>query len=247
MEHPDIAGTLKEFRMRNDLEQEDLARLLETTQQTVSNWESGTIPRAKALRRINHLVRNYQPGLPFPPVPEKRRLHSAVTEVHEIGVQEERIPFMEAKARFRLNTEATPYAEEFISATIAELGPDTPFNTRTAIRYQGLRFEADFLSDNVCAEIKTSPRGPMSRTFLDNGIYQLITLRNVFERLNQQRKHFALFILQKEFPARVMVHLLSSAALHNIHVFAVSSPAEAAEILRELEAGKLQDDEFGDY
>ena len=53
----DIGSVLKELRHTQRWEQADLARQLGTTQQSVSKWESGTLPRAGALKRINDLLR----------------------------------------------------------------------------------------------------------------------------------------------------------------------------------------------
>lgn len=60
----DIAQLLKDVRRQQHWEQEDLAKRLDTSQQTVSNWENGTLPRAGALRRINELLGE----LKLPPV-----------------------------------------------------------------------------------------------------------------------------------------------------------------------------------
>ena len=52
----DIARLLKDLRRQERWEQDDLAKRLGTSQQTVSNWENGTLPRAGALRKLNDLL-----------------------------------------------------------------------------------------------------------------------------------------------------------------------------------------------
>lgn len=52
-----IGMVLKELRHAQRWEQADLARLLGTTQQSVSKWEQGTLPRAGMLKKINDLLR----------------------------------------------------------------------------------------------------------------------------------------------------------------------------------------------
>ena len=47
---------LKDLRRQERWEQDDLAKRLGTSQQTVSNWENGTLPRAGALRKLNDLL-----------------------------------------------------------------------------------------------------------------------------------------------------------------------------------------------
>jgi transcriptional regulator with XRE-family HTH domain len=54
----DISGIIKQLRRSQDWEQADLARELGTTQQAVSKWEAGTLPRAGALKKINALLRS---------------------------------------------------------------------------------------------------------------------------------------------------------------------------------------------
>lgn len=44
----DIGSVLKALRHAQRWEQADLAKQLGTTQQSVSKWESGTLPRARA-------------------------------------------------------------------------------------------------------------------------------------------------------------------------------------------------------
>ncbi len=58
----DIANVIKDLRRKQAWEQDDLAKRLGTSQQTVSNWESGTLPRAAALLKINALLKDV--GLP---------------------------------------------------------------------------------------------------------------------------------------------------------------------------------------
>jgi transcriptional regulator with XRE-family HTH domain len=53
----DIGTILKRLRRTQQWEQADLARELGTTQQSVSKWEAGTLPRAGALKKINALLR----------------------------------------------------------------------------------------------------------------------------------------------------------------------------------------------
>lgn len=53
----DIANVIKDLRASQHWEQEDLAKRLGTSQQTVSNWEAGTMPRASALTKINALLK----------------------------------------------------------------------------------------------------------------------------------------------------------------------------------------------
>lgn len=52
----DIAKILKDIRKTKDWDQQEIARRLGTTQQTISNWEQGAMPRASAIKRINRLL-----------------------------------------------------------------------------------------------------------------------------------------------------------------------------------------------
>jgi transcriptional regulator with XRE-family HTH domain len=52
----DIVHILKQLRQTQGWDQSDLAKQLGTTQQTVSNWESGKLPRPSALKKINVLL-----------------------------------------------------------------------------------------------------------------------------------------------------------------------------------------------
>lgn len=44
-----LADRLVAYRKARELTQDDVAGMLDTTQQTVANWESGTMPRPMAL------------------------------------------------------------------------------------------------------------------------------------------------------------------------------------------------------
>ena len=48
----DIENVIKELRRKEGWEQDDLAKRLGTTQQTISNWENGSLPRLGALKKL---------------------------------------------------------------------------------------------------------------------------------------------------------------------------------------------------
>jgi transcriptional regulator with XRE-family HTH domain len=53
----DIANVIRELRAKMQWDQEDLASRLGTSQQSISNWETGSLPRASALAKINALLK----------------------------------------------------------------------------------------------------------------------------------------------------------------------------------------------
>lgn len=52
----DIAKVIKDIRKKKNWDQEHLAQHLGTTQQTISNWETGAMPRAHMLRKLSALM-----------------------------------------------------------------------------------------------------------------------------------------------------------------------------------------------
>lgn len=267
----DLAQTLKDFRAANSLEQEDLAKLLETTQQTVSNWEGGTMPRSGALKRINHLLATYKQGeLPLPWVPSPK-LNPAITEIHEVPVQEQMQFARYSKSRAepelgegRIKTEyetrravaeslgsiagehPVTFERDFMQQLADHLPVTRQFEIQAAVDYQGLRMRADYLSAKVCAEFKMNAR-MMSIFPIELGIHQLSTLRRIFERKGEPRVVYVLFIVTKdpEHRPRILNRILTSATLHDVHVFIVHTPEECAQMIEELETGKYED--YEDY
>lgn len=264
----DIANTLKEFRRDNELEQEDLAKLLDTTQQTVSNWESGTMPRSAALNRINHLLKTYRKGEDQTPWVAPT-YHPSITEIHEIPVdrrlQRQRLdalrnaaahgaPVSEYDHRIPRPEKIKPILEDGPAAFendfmhhLADILPVTrPFEIDARVDYPGLRLRADYLSSKVCAEIKINVR-TMTPFPLEIGIYQLSTFRRVFERKGEPRTVYALFLVAKDpdHRPRLLNRILASAALHDVQVFVVHTPEECAQLIEELETGKYED--YEDY
>ena len=269
----DLAQTLKEFRQANGLEQDDLATLLDTTQQTVSNWESGTMPRSAALNRINHLLKTYKKG-EVPPAWEPPTYHPAVTEIHEIPVDKE-------KQRQRLDVlrnaaahgqikgehetraymaqsmartiERSPRAEEyryietFRERVFSKLPPTLSYERDAMVGFHGVRTRADYLTARVCAEIKYSTH-PGSSPVFDLGIHQLNTIREIHRRHGEQRAIYLLVVVTIDISGAQhrTNRLLNLAALHDIQLFITTSPEECAELLVALESGTTPEEDFLD-
>ncbi len=65
-----ISQQLIAYRKANKLTQEDVAALMDTTQQTVANWERGTMPRPMALVGILAMLETGE--APSPPPREQQ-------------------------------------------------------------------------------------------------------------------------------------------------------------------------------
>lgn len=270
----DLAQTLKDFRRDNGLEQDELAKLLETTQQTVSNWESGTMPRSAALNRINHLLKTYKKGeAPSPWV--RPTYHPAITEIHEIPVDEEVQRKRLDSLREQRNAQAhgqvmdeketrmyvaqslnriierpatdTGFVHRFRAALFAALPPEIEYERDAMVRFQGVQTRADYLSDKVCAEIKGSSH-PSNSPIFDLGIHQLNTIREIHRRLDELRPIYLLIVAATEtsMPGRTN-RLLNLAALHDIQIFVATTPEEAAGLIIGLELGSSAEDDFIDF
>lgn len=241
----DIANTLKEFRQQHSMEQDELARLLETTQQTVSNWENGTMPRASALRRINHLLTTYRVGEGAKPLPEKPVLNPAISEIHEIRVKSEyetkrgvaealgtvaERPVRELQSTEALLNEARNAEEAFFVVLSQELS----FEREARIEFQGYRTRIDYLDADVCAEFKYLPVravsfGPPTR-FVEYAVQQLVTNRRILEMIGQPRKIFALVMCFPTLPTNTMRfnRLITLATLHDVRLVIGQTPEQCA-------------------
>lgn len=219
----DIATTLKEFRQEHGLEQEDLAKLLDTTQQTVSNWESGTMPRTNALRRINHVLATYQKGVGAAPYVEPPRIQgdgyptfaSTMIPKEEIALRNHADNTGPVRVKSEYETRRA-VAESLASTTgpsnNAEriallrsmrqdfeeklsdlLDKSIEFQLEATVDFQSLRQRADYLSPRVCAEIKIPHR--FDYMIAESGVHQLLTMREILKRNNQAREYFVLILV----------------------------------------------------
>lgn len=266
----DIAAALKEFRQEQGLEQDDLAKLLDTTQQTVSNWESGgTMPRANALKRINHVLATYKPGIGPAPYVEPPRIQGngyptfASTmipkediairnaEAHGVRVKSEyetRRAVAESLASIADPAERMAFIrsrrQEFEQQLVAALGPDVEFMVNAPVDFQALRLRADYLSPKVCAEIKTVTEPRHANMGVEQGIHQLTTLRAVLKHNNQPREYFILVVVLSSgagMRPMALSRIITLASLHDVHVFISGSAEETAQILTELETCTIEE------
>jgi len=267
----DIATALKDFRKEHGLEQDDLAKMLDTTQQTVSNWESGgTTPRATALRRINHVLATYRPGIGPEPYVEKPRpqgdgyptfsstmipreeLAIRNAEAHGVTVKgeyETRRTVAEALASIadsKSNTERITLMrsmrQEFERQLSDLMDKSIDFKLDATVDFQSLRQRADYLSPRVCAEIKMPVR--FDYMIAESGVHQLLTLREILKRNNQEREYFVLILLATPgagMRPMALSRIVTLASIHDVHVFITGSAEETAQILSELEKGTVED------
>lgn len=266
----DIATALKEFRQEHGLEQEELAKMLDTTQQTVSNWESGgTMPRANALKRINHVLATYRPGVGPAPYVEPPRIQgdgyptfaSTMIPKEELAVRNATAHGIKVKSEYEtrravaesLAAIADPgerfalmrsRRQEFEQQMIASLGHGIEFMVNAPVDFQALRLRADYLSPKVCAEIKTINEPKHVNMGVEGGIHQLTTLRAVLKHNNQPREYFVLIMVVSPgagLRPMALSRLVTLASLHDVHVFITGSAEETAQILTELETCSIDE------
>lgn len=259
----DIATTLKEFRSEHGLEQEDVARMCETTQQTVSNWETGTVPRSAALRKINHMLVNYRPGKTLDPIAPKPTFDPRIVEVHEIEVRSEH-ETRHAMAKALVDLTAPPGARhsptleahretqlKFEDALARELGGKVEYRFGARIEHQAIRYSVDYLSDKICAELKIAfdPRNSWQR--IENGILRLVVIREILKREGRGPEKFMLVLVEigKSSTERTLAinRAYSLASLLGIELLISFSPEDAAEALADIELGRVLDDPPPDY
>jgi len=242
----DIAAALKEFRQQNNLEQDDLARMLDTTQQTVSNWEKGTVPRAGALRRIAHMLRNYEGGKPLPPLPSKPVFDASITEIHEVapGFQSPPDPpQLETTPRLSLHHQRQHAQNRFEQELEARLlANGVAFEQDARAQHAGVTFHADYLSERVCAEFRYLPAHVhFSFRFVDMGLFQLSTLRKIHRRSGQERDYYVLLLLYNVadgINTRILSRATALAMLDDIHTIVAHDPEQAAAALLDIETGR---------
>lgn len=266
----DIATALKEFRQEHGLEQEELAKMLDTTQQTVSNWESGgTMPRANALKRINHVLATYRPGVGPAPYVESPRIQgdgyptfaSTMIPKDELAVRNATAHGINVKSEYEtrrtvaesLASIADPAErmalmrsrrQEFEQQIVAGLGPGVEFMVNAPVDFQALRLRADYLSPKVCAEIKTITEPKNINMGVEHGIHQLTTLRAVLKHNNQPREYFVLVVVLSSgagMRPMALSRIVTLASLHDVHVFITGSAEETAQILTELETSTIEE------
>lgn len=228
----DIANVLKEFRQRTGLEQSDLALKLGVTQQTVSNWESGTVPRPTAMRRIQALVSEQGMEVPFAHmVQAQQQIQTPPPNTIRLGVDN---PLMVRNRAFE--TELFDLLSENIE-----------FETYAKAEMNGVRMRVDYLSPKVCAEIK-HVRHPGMSSLIDLGILQLSTVRKIHERSSHLRKHYVLLIvpIDPATPVR-STRVFNLAALHDISAVIAFTPEQCAAILTDFEKDRFVDDLIDDY
>lgn len=174
----DIAQTLKEFRQAHGLEQDDLAKLIGTTQQTISNWEGGTMPRAMALRKINHVISTYRAGEALQPQADKPKLDPHITEIHEVPIgdvaQLARYSPTRSDPAIKTELETAHRVAESLKEAMKEHGPrmapplsiqferqfvealpdDLKQNCGRKVAIHGHMYRFDYCSDKIVAELE---------------------------------------------------------------------------------------------
>lgn len=220
-----VSTALKEFRQEHGLEQEDLAKLLDTTQQTVSNWESGgTMPRANALKRINHVLSTYRPGvgpLPYVEPPRiqgdgyptfsstmipKEELAIRNAEAHGVTVKSEyetRRTVAESLASIAKEPARSPLiARKIFESQIEALLPrELNIVCNSTFAHYGLRTRIDFLNENIACNITLPvlPSEPSRSGFylyrtVEMHAMRLMTARSIQRLQGLERKVYAIIV-----------------------------------------------------
>ena len=268
-----IATALKEFRKEHGMEQDDLAKLLGTTQQTISNWESGTMPRANALKRISQVLASYErshvstgpqnelaAGLPALEKQSEKPLEKPVdkaSEAYAFPWPEFIVSSADPQNIVVSRTHTNALDDEVIgrrwytelrNSLTEALGNTVEFTMDAPISFQSLRQRADYLSNKVCAEIKCVKQPRNAFMAAERGIYTLATLREMLERNNTPRQHYILVVVFTSGGGLLSLsRLMALAALHKVDVFVASSASEAARLLAKLENGQFDDPQDQDY
>lgn len=263
----DLATALKEFRQQHALEQADVARLLETTQQTVSNWENGTVPRSGTLRKISHLIATYQKGLPLDPVPPKPVFDPAISAIHDIRVKSEIETRREvAQSLEKVLREPLPRfgsPRQDITERIASLlPPDLEFKTDQALEYQGLRRRVDFDNGNVVCNVTTAlaasavsasedPRriGLNVLRAVELNAMRLITVRAMHRLTQGERRIYAILVKVEEDVMRQanLSQPMTLAAVHDLRLVLFTTAQQAADSLLLLANEAKEIPEFPDF
>jgi transcriptional regulator with XRE-family HTH domain len=254
----DLATTLKDFRRDNGLEQDDLAKLLDTTQQTVSNWESGTMPRTGALKKITHLLNNYKKDgytAPSTPAPAQAQSHGNYPTFSStmLGADEFNTRRRVAESLVKIvdrgpHSPAFSFLQDFKGKMLSLIPAGIPHEQEALIKFQGVQVRADYLTRQVCAEIKYSAH-PISSPIFDIGILQLNTIRAIHKRQGELRGIYMLIIATQDITSlqQRTTRLLNLAALHEIQIFIATTPEECAKLLIALEHGSPPDDDFSEF
>lgn len=261
----DIAQTLKDFRAAHGLEQDQLAKLLETTQQTVSNWESGTMPRSGALKRINQLLTTYKQGqLPLPPVP-RPVFDPAITEIHEVPVNEEgqfaRYSKVKSESETRAeiadprpiisNDDLISWARQCEERFFDALPDTLEYKRNAPVEYHGYRLRIDYMDSAACADFRAAPArqtaAPLHK-YVEHSIHHLASVRRMLEINGTPRKLFIIVLCLPELPTVVSSfnRLIALASLHDVQMIVGGSPKDCADqmvsLLEEAKHPTAEDD-----
>ena len=233
-----IGEALKKFRGERKLEQKDLAEMLGTTQQTISNWESGREPRADARDRILGMLRDagwvveigtgnqLSVGFHRPPASE--------------GVAEGVTPIYETPHRVVMRRSPETIASELEARFFGSLPADIQPRRDAVFTAGGVRFIPDYLTDNLCLEIKT-PMSPGSLS-VQLAIHHLSLARTMLDHTGEPDREFMVLLIGNNTP--ILPRISSIAALEKIGIHQFDTPESAAKMVTAYERGEDWYDEL---
>lgn len=263
----DLATTLKEFRQQHAMEQAELARLLDTTQQTVSNWEKGTVPRSGTLRKISHLINTYKGGQPLEPVPPRPVFDPAISAIHDIRVKSE-IETRREVAQSLMSAVHEPLSrfrsprQDVAEQITLLLPPDLGFKVDQTFEYQGLRRRVDFDNGTVACNVTTAlaasavsasedPRriGLNVLRAVELNAMRLITVRAMHRLAQGERRIYAILVKVEEDVMRQanLSQPMTLAAMHDLRLVLFTTAQQAADSLLMLTYEAQSAPEFSDF
>lgn len=249
--------TLRMDRERLKMSQEQLAKLLDVSQQAVANWEAGTAhPRRERRARLlqilgpqSELAKNpprfeFIPSQGQPVSPPSLTLRGQRLEAIEMATNPDfRRQSEEAAKRFQEARQRTESAlarikmqqDEFYERLPEELRPY--FDGRITVGAQTRQL--DYLSPRWGIEVKNAPNNRfMSWSSAAPALVKLAVVRGIADQHLRPPRDYALIFVNEGLSLRAdgtMQKLMFDAGVLGISVYQVESHAQAADLVRQLE------------
>lgn len=224
MEELSFAKRLLERRSQLGLSQEDVAKILGVTSQTISNWEAGTVPRKARIAQVEAWIANGAASTPAP-VDLGPPLRDVVVELPTPDAQKLRMARIRERAEARDSERATFAAD--LPAPLRQYA--NPLFTP----YKHFKFQRDYLSPHVSA-FMVFPTDP-SASF-DNAVLDAAAIRAIDE-IGSERRMFNVVIVVGAGPETKAreITLTAIADLVGVGLHFVPDASAAAAVVTELE------------
>jgi transcriptional regulator with XRE-family HTH domain len=182
----DLSKQLAAYRLDQGLEQKDVATKLGVTQQTVSNWESGKLPKGPRLEQLKKFLSgDSSPHVSALLAQERKAVYSPDSK-HSNGYME--------------------WVKESTAEFYDGFGPDGYGNRNLhdhcdkRINFGATKFDVDYMSNETCVILRFLEHDwlNLAAAGVHSGLLELAAVRELHRQADKTRDHYILMLIGRE-------------------------------------------------